>query len=619
MCGIAGFWGSGDRADLVAMTNALAHRGPDGEGFHCDAAQRVYLGHRRLAIRDLIGGHQPMWNEDGTVAVVYNGEIYNHAELRAELVLRGHRFVTESSDTEVLVHGFEEWGDDLPRRLNGMFAFAIFDQKRRQLFLARDRFGEKPLYYAHDGQRLLFASELRGLLGHSDFAPGLSLTSLQKYFAYGYFPAPHTLYEGVRKLPGGCWLRLDVQTGQLRMQRYWQFLLTPDDSLTDADEPRLIEELRHLLFAAVQRRLVSDVPLGVFLSGGLDSSAVLAGMARTLPPASIRSFTIGFVEPSFDESPFARQMARFVGTTHREQILSIDTARELLPALLSKMDEPLGDASLLPTHLLSAFTRQHVTVALSGDGGDELFAGYDPFLALRPAGLYSQVMPKSVHTVLRQLAARLPISLGNMGIDFRLRRFLMGLSYDRSLWNPVWMSPLDPAALPDLFAKPLPVEEVYSEAIALWNREPSLSPLERSLEFFTNFYLQDDILHKVDRAAMLVSLETRAIFLDNDLVEFCRRLPTRFKLRHGQRKYLLRKALTGVLPKEILERKKKGFGIPLAAWLRRLSPGPVTPIAGLDDRFMAQRWEAHRTGQEDQRLLLWCWLSLQKTLRKDER
>ena len=225
MCGIAGFWGSGDRADLVAMTNALAHRGPDGEGFHCDVAQRVYLGHRRLAIRDLTFGHQPMWNEDGSVAVIYNGEIYNHAELRAELVSRGHRFATESSDTEVLVHGFEEWGDDLPRRLNGMFAFAIFDQKRRQLFLARDRFGEKPLYYAHDGQRLLFASELRGLLGHSDFAPGLSLTSLQKYFAYGYFPAPHTLYEGVRKLPGGCWLRLDVQTGQLRMQRYWQFLL----------------------------------------------------------------------------------------------------------------------------------------------------------------------------------------------------------------------------------------------------------------------------------------------------------------------------------------------------------------------------------------------------------
>ena len=614
MCGIAGFFGEGDRDDIERMTRSIAHRGPDGDGYFCDDTLRLYLGHRRLAIRDIAGGHQPMWNEDGSVCIVYNGELYNHESLRAELVACGHRFRSATSDIEVLVHGFEEWGTELPQRLNGMFAFAIFDRNRQTLFLARDRFGEKPLYYRFDGKNLWFGSELRALLSHRQFCARVSLPSLQKFFAYGYFPTPHTLYEGVKKLPGGSWLSFDLRTATLREGRYWQFRLQPDESLTEKDEPRLVEELQSLLTKAVAGRLVSDVPLGVFLSGGIDSSAALAVMAKLRDPRGIHSFTIGFREPSFDESPFARQMAQAVGSDHHEQILGIDEVRQVLLPLLGRLDEPLGDASILPTHLLSAFTRKHVTVALSGDGGDELFAGYDPFLALPFAGLYAALMPRPGHAALRQLSSHLPISLGNMGIDFRIRRFLTGLSYPQSMWNPAWMSPVEPAWLKDLFAKPLLPEDVYSEAIALWNRDPKLSVTDRALEFFTTFYLQDDILHKVDRASMLTSLETRAIFLDNGIVDFCQRLPSHFKIRRGQRKHLLKKALTGLLPKDILQRKKKGFGIPLAAWLRQMDAPELPPklrsIDGLRADFVAQRFVAHQKGQEDNRLLLWCWLSL---------
>lgn len=618
MCGIAGFLGEGDRDDIERMTRAIAHRGPDGDGYFCDEQLGIFLGHRRLAIRDLAGGHQPMWNEDDSVCIVYNGELYNHDALRAELTARGHRFRSATSDTEVLVHGFEEWGTDLPRRLNGMFAFAIWDRNRQTLFLARDRFGEKPLYYRFDGKTLWFGSELRALLAHRRFLARVSLPSLQKFFAYGYFPTPHTLYEGVHKLPGGSWLSFDLRQGTLREQRYWQFRLEPDDSLTDKDEPRLVEELQSLLISAVRGRLVSDVPLGVFLSGGIDSSAALAVMAKLRDPQGIHSFTIGFREPSFDESPFAAQMAQAVGSDHHQQILGIDDVKQILLPILGKLDEPLGDASILPTHLLSAFTRKHVTVALSGDGGDELFAGYDPFLALPAAGLYAAMMPSGLHSSLRRLSSHLPISLGNMGLDFRIRRFLTGLSYPQSMWNPAWMSPVEPGLLKELFAQPLSAEEVYSEAIALWNRNPQLSVTDRALEFFTTFYLQDDILHKVDRASMLVSLETRAIFLDNGLVDFCQKLPSHFKIRRGQRKYLLKKALATLLPKEILQRKKKGFGIPLAAWLRDMPvpdvPSQVRALGGLRSDWAMQRFLAHKQGREDNRLLLWCWLSVLQTL-----
>jgi asparagine synthase (glutamine-hydrolysing) len=619
MCGIAGFAGLGDQTDLAAMTASLAHRGPDGEGQYFDAEAKVYLGHRRLAIIDRDGGSQPMWNADKSIGIVFNGEIYNHRELRMLLEARGHVFRSSHSDTEVLVLGYREWGEALPSRLNGMFAFVIYDRERKRFFLARDRFGEKPLYYYRGPRLFAFASELGALRKHGGFSEKINLRSLQKFFAFGYVPAPDALYDGVAKLPGGSHLTLDLTSGQIRVSAYWRFRIEPDESLSDDAEERLAEELRHLLTQAVSRRLMSDVPLGIFLSGGIDSASVLASAAQQLPPASIRTFTVGFTEPSFDESAEARQTSDFIGSTHATEILDLQTARALIPDVLKRLDEPLADPSLIPTYLLSRFTRRHVTVALSGDGGDELFAGYDPFRALTPARHYHRLMARPLHRGLRRLADLLPISMNNMSWDFKLRRALMGLSYPPSLWNPVWTAPVEPDAMKDLLYQPLRIEDIYGDAVALWEEDSRKSIVDKTLEYYTNFYLQDDILAKVDRASMMSSLESRAVFLDNDLVAFCQRLPARFKYRAGQRKYLLKRAIRPWLPSAITERPKKGFGIPIAEWLRSLSPPrPPAVIDGVNHSFIESAWRAHRAGSRDHRLLLWCWLSLQGVVTNNE-
>ncbi len=617
MCGIVGFTGRGDRNDLAAMCAAVSHRGPDGLGTFVDDDERIYLGHRRLAILDLEGGHQPMWNETFNVGVVFNGEIYNHDELREWLIRKGHVFRSHHSDTEVLVHGYEEWGTGLPERLNGMFAFAIYDKRRREVFCARDRFGEKPFYYAHKPGFLAFGSEINAVTRHPSVDTALDLVALRKYFAYGYIPAPHALCQGCRKLPGGHSLTYDLARGTIEIKCYWRFRLTPDAGLQDSDEPTLIEELRHLLSQAVRRRLISDRPLGIFLSGGVDSGTVLAMAAQYLDQSAIRTFTVGFTEPTFDESGHARTVARAFGTDHHERMLDLHGASMLVPEVLARLGEPLGDPSILPTYLLSAFTREHVTVALSGDGGDELFAGYDPFAALGPASLYSKIVPAGLHRGVRRLADLLPLSDRSMSLDFKLRRTLMGLSYPASIWNPVWMSPVEPRDMAALFEEPVRAEELYSEAITLWDESADSSLIDRSLEFFTNFYLQDDILTKVDRASMMVSLETRAVFLDNDLVTFCQRLPHRFKMRGGIRKYLLKKAVSRDLPAEVTSRPKKGFGVPIAEWIRNMRPSPATPVAGMRSETVDTWCEQHRERSRDHRIFLWSWLSLQHVMAGD--
>jgi asparagine synthase (glutamine-hydrolysing) len=596
------------------MTKALAHRGPDGEGSFVDEEEAVFLGHRRLAILDIAGGHQPMWNEDGKVGVVFNGEIYNHAELRRELEGKGHVFRSDHSDTEVLVHGYEQWGEGLPERLNGMFAFAIYDRTRRRLFLARDRFGEKPLYYMEQNGLFAFASELSAIAQHRNFEARIDRRSVQKFLAYGFLPSPNAYLENARKLPGGCRLAYDLERREAIVSCYWRFELAPDKRLETRPEGELVEELRALLRDSVRRRLLSDVPLGLFLSGGLDSSAVLWGAAQNLAADRIRTFTVGFAEASFDESEYAATVARAFGVQHQMERLDLDAARDLIPHVLSRLDEPLGDASILPTFLLSRFTRRHVTVALSGDGGDEMFAGYDPFVALPWARLYHASVPQPLHRLVRSAVDMLPVSARNMSLDFKLRRSLTGLSYGPEIWNPVWLSAAEPALIADLFEEPVAAEELYAEAIALWSSGQGKSDVERTLEFYTNFYLKDDILTKVDRATMMCSLESRAVFLDNDLVDFCQRLPTRFKYRRGQRKYLLRRALEGLLPAQIVARPKKGFGIPLAKWLRSVpARPPLDPLPGVRLDRIANAWNEHRSGQADHRLLLWGWLSLQYT------
>jgi asparagine synthase (glutamine-hydrolysing) len=619
MCGIAGFFGAGTSDDLAAMVRAELHRGPDDEGLFAATELPLFLGFRRLTIRDAEGGAQPMWNDDRSVGIVFNGEIYNHVELRAELEGRGYRFRSSHSDTEVLLHGYAEWGSSLPERLNGMFAFAAYDARRRKLFLARDRFGEKPLFYYEGSGLFAFASELYALVQHSRVEARLDQRALHKLFAFGYVPAPGALYRGCAKLPAGHSLEFDL-AGEARpkVSCFWRFALEPDDAMIRRGEADLIEELRHLITQAVGRRLVSDVPLGMFLSGGIDSSAVLAALVRQRDPKSVKAFTIGFTEPSFDESAHARIVAEHLGVDHQLRVLDMMKASSLIEPVLSGLDEPSGDPSILPTYMLSAFTREQVTVALSGDGGDELFAGYDPFDALAPGALYRRLVPPPLHRLFRTAAEWLPRSGKNMSFDFKVRRTLMGLSYPQNLWAPVWMSPLEPEFFNEFFGGNVPVEEIYEDVISAWEGCSSADPADRLMEYFTRFYLQDDILTKTDRASMMTSLESRAVFLDNDLVDFCCRLPRQFKYRGGQRKYLLRKVAETWLPESIVARRKKGFGIPTAQWLKTIpAEPPLAAVEGLSSEFARKAWNDHRAGRADRRLFLWTWLSLQYVLRRN--
>jgi asparagine synthase (glutamine-hydrolysing) len=331
-----------------------------------------------------------------------------------------------------------------------------------------------------------------------------------------------------------------------------------------------------------------------------------------MDPGLIRTFTVGFNEPSFDETAYAKRVAGILGTQHEVRELDLDEARDTIPKLLAEMSEPLGDSSILPTYLLSQFARKHVTVALSGDGADELFAGYDPFHALKPAAAYKALVPDLVHRMVHGLASRLPVSTGNMSLDFKLKRTLNGLSYSEKLWNPVWLGPLSPPEIGRLFGEKIEVEDLFEEAIELWDGSPHLNLVEKTMEFYTRFYLQDGILTKVDRASMMNSLETRAVFLDNDLVEFAGRLPTSLKYRNGTGKYLLKKVLSRRLPADIVHRPKKGFGIPLALWLREVPRQmPLNAIAGIDTDEIAELWRSHRLGKANNAIALWAWLSLQ--------
>ena len=614
MCGLAGFVGTGDEDILRAMTAALVHRGPDGEGYYRDHHAPVFLGHRRLIVLDPAGGTQPMWDAEGTVAVVFNGLIYNHRALRAELEQLGHHFTSDHADTEVLVHGWKAWGHDLFVRLDGMFALAIYDRNKSTVTLARDRFGEKPLYYATRPDVFVFGSELTALLQHpslSDASP--SKIALQKFFAHGFFPAPHTPYEGVSKLlPGHC-LTIDAKTLSIQVKQYWRF------SLGNSEHPAGTEddwasELNGLVGDAVTSRLEADVPLGLFLSGGVDSSAVLSCAADVQTPSSLNTFSIGFRETSFDETPWAEEMALRVGSTHHVEICDLDAAQAELPELLSRLDEPQGDPSILPTHLLCRFARKHVTVALSGDGGDELFAGYDPFRVLKRAALYDQVVPQPMHDAIRYVAGWLPRSDANMSFDFILNRGLRGLKHPQSQWNPRWLGALSPEDIGDLFNEPVAAEDLYSEAIAAWDACESPHLVDKSLDFYTRFYLPDGILTKTDRASMAVGLEVRSPFLANGVAEFAQRLPWQVKLKGRMTKWLLKRALKDRLPANILNRKKKGFGIPLSRWLRSMEP-PQNSVPHADPAWLKGRWKEHQSGKRDDRAALWCWMALSHGLR----
>ena len=571
MCGIAGILyldgrTPDDRAALEGMRESLVHRGPDGHGSLIRSSVRLTM--RRLSIIDLDGGGQPMTNESGTVHVVFNGEIYNFAELRDTLHRCGHQFRTRS-DTETIVHAYEEWGDDFVTRLNGMFAIALWDESRARLILARDRLGIKPLYYARVNSALVFASELKALLKSGLVARDLDYQALGQYLSLEYIPAPASILRGVRKLrPGHL---LVASSGRTREQAYWDLSLGRSE--TDPIRGSVSDHARaflKVLRQAVAREMVSDVPIGVLLSGGLDSSAVAALMTE-VSPDPVRSFSVSFAERSFDESAYARLVARRLGTVHHELRVTANDLCEALPAVLKTLDEPFADPSIIPTYLVSRFARQHVKVALGGDGGDEMLAGYSTLQAHRLAPLY-RALPAAVRThVIEPAVARLPVSMQYLAPEFLLKRFVQGVDAPPYLQHQMWTGALydeSKSAVLHPDARRLVNDQEFTAMLADTASASGAShPLNRILYQDVKLYLEGDILAKVDRASMATSLETRVPFLNLDVLSHLERVPLEFKLRGLTRKYLLRKAMQGRLPGNIISRRKRGFSIPVAAWL----------------------------------------------------
>ena len=594
------------------MTDALVHRGPDDEGAYSD--EQVVLAMRRLSIIDLATGHQPLSNEDRSVWTVYNGEIFNFPELRRELEAGGHRFSTRS-DTEVIVHLYEEAGEGFVHRLNGMFAIALWDTKRRKLVLVRDRLGIKPLHTLEWNGRLYFASEIKALL-RTGFPREMDLEALSQFFTFEYIPAPRTIFKGIRKLlPGQMMI---VQNGRVETRRYWDVRYAAEAPPAESrSEESWAEEIYERLKGAVRRRLISDVPLGVFLSGGIDSSAVTALMAE-LSSGPVRSFSIGFQEETFNELPWARVVAERFGTEHTEFVVGPDQVRELVPVLAGCLDEPLADASCIPTYIISKLARRHVTVALAGDGGDELFAGYDTHKAYRLARLYRRVPAFLRKGLVRPVVRRLPASAKRLSFEFKAKKFISGVEHRPEVANILWWGAYGPEEKSQLFSPGLRAalaEESLFEPVDYWlSSAPADDTLDRIRYLDLKLYLQDDLLVKVDRMSMANSLEIRAPFLDYTFVEFAATIPPALKLKGFRSKYILRKMLRRLLPPEILAKKKIGFDIPLGDWIRKglrdfvldtLRPENLRKHGLFEPRFVARVLDEHFRGRHNHRQLLW--------------
>lgn len=614
MCGIVGFVGQGDQEILKKMTSTLKHRGPDDESFFIKDG--VFLGHRRLSIIDLTTGHQPIFNEDKNVCIIFNGEIYNFRELRKRLIEKGHQFYTQS-DTEVMVHLYEDRGEDFLKELNGMFALALWDDRKEKLILARDRLGEKPLYYSFLGGKLIFASEIKAILVHPKIKRELDHHSLAKYLNYEYIPSPRTIFKNIYKLGPGEYLV--YRGGIFEKKKYWDIefnskLKTQKSKLSEQD---YLEELDENLERSVEMRLVSDVPLGIWLSGGIDSTAI-AYYAQKNSPIPIKTFSIGFTDASFDESRYARQAAKFLKTEHYEGAITPQDCLDLIPQIAEFLDEPLADASIVPTYLLSKFTRERVKVALGGDGGDELFMGYPTFQAHKLAKIYGKIPLFLRKNLIKPAVDRLPTSFKNISFDFKLKRFVSGFDYKPETRDQIWMGSFRPEEFKNLLT-PAIYQEIKGENI-FENIEGYLEkvgeePLENRLIYlYLKNYLQEDILVKTDRSSMAVGLEVRAPLLDYQLVEFVNSLPYYYKLRGLTTKYLFKKLMENKIPKEIVYRSKKGFGMPVARWLRKelrdfaleLFNQAKLKREGIFNHFyINQLLEEHFSGKKDHRKLLW--------------
>lgn len=622
MCGIAGFinntasWSLDEQKErtliLDRMCQVIRHRGPDDQGMM--VKDGVALGMRRLSIIDLAGGHQPISGCDDSVTVVFNGEIYNYRELQRDLEARGHRFHTHS-DTEAIVHAYEEYGATCVEHLRGMFAFALWDKRERKLFIARDRVGKKPLYYTLTPQgTLVFGSELKSLLEHPEVKRETNLEAVDAYLTFGYVPDPLCIFRNIEKLPPGH--HLSFVKGRVEVEKYWDFNYEATDHIERSEEDYL-EELRALLDEAVRVRLISDVPLGAFLSGGVDSSTVVGLMSR-LMEQPVKTFSIGFNEDSYDELKFARLTAKHFNTDHHEFIVTPDICN-VVDELVWHFDEPFADSSAIPTYMVSKLAREHVTVALSGDGGDELFAGYTRYATDQKRSGFANLPRFLRQGVMQPVSRRLPH--GAWGRNYLHNVALDGL--DRYIDSVSLFTSLNKSSLytSDFIAQ---LDGKHGGAVAQFRdyaaRVRSGNPLDALLYLDSKTYLPGDILTKVDRMSMAVSLEARVPLLDHKLIEFVTRIPATMKMRGGVSKYIFKQAVRGLVPDGILDRPKQGFGVPVQQWinnqLRERMRATLTESCArergyIEPRYLSLMLDEHQRGRRDHSAQLWALFMLE--------
>ena len=619
MCGIFGFsspLSTDDQSSVLReMGNCLIHRGPDDHGYF--QKNHIGMGMRRLSIIDLQSGKQPIYSNNGNCVIVYNGEVYNYKDLRTDLEDRGYHFHTET-DTEVIVNLYQEKGVDCLHDLNGMFAFAVYDIQKDELFLARDRFGIKPLYYLFENNSFVFGSELKAVIQYPAVNTTISLEAVDLYLTFDYVPAPWSIFENINKLEQGHYVTL--KNGKLNKKQWYQLTFAPkfdSDKATD-----YLEKLDYLIQEAVRRRTVSDVPLGGFLSGGIDSSLISHYLVKS-SNTPLKTFSIGFDEPSFDESRYARQMADHLGTEHHEKIFSVDDMKNLIPNIFESMDEPFADASLLPTYFLCSYAKEEVTVALSGDGGDEVFGGYPTYFARKLA----EWIPPWTYSILKYGANLLPVNDDNISFDFKAKKFTEALKYDPDVRHQYWLGSFNHSQKQSLFSNDvknkLNGKDILTGLVKNQMQDCDTEDnWERSLWHDMRFYLQDNMLVKVDRASMMNSLEVRVPLLDHEVVEFSARIPAKFKYRNTQSKYILKRMAEHHLPNEIVYREKKGFGIPIAKWLKKELKTQFDDMVEnselcehlFDSDYLHKLQDDHLNNRKDNRKLLWAVLVLHECM-----
>ncbi len=616
MCGIAGFFSSDNRtaideshALIERMCNVIEHRGPDDHGYFVSGGGAT-LGHRRLSIIDLNTGQQPITNEDGSVWIVFNGEIYNYQELRTRLIAKGHRFATHT-DTEVIVHLYEDEGEDCVKHLRGIFAFAIYDKNEQQLFLARDHVGVKPLHYTVTRGEIVFGSEIKSLLQHPAVKREVNLEAISDFLAFGYVPDPNTAFRGIHKLPPGY--SLTFKTGKIQMRSYWDF--DYNEKSQAQTEAEYVEALREHLADAVRSQLVSDVPLGTFLSGGIDSSTIVALMTREMNHP-VKTFSIGFSEASFDELKFARATAHHFGTEHHEFVVTPDVCK-IVEEIVWHHDEPFADVSSVPTYMVAKLASEHVKVVLSGDGGDELFAGYERYVQDRRKERFEKIPPFVKKNILRPLSQALPRRAYG-------KNFLRQISLDPASRYVDSISFFHPELQCEVLSRQtcqaLAQHESTNSFEQIYAALQSADHTERLLYLDSKTYLPGDILTKVDRMSMAHSLESRVPLLDHKLIEFATTIPSHLKLNGLTTKYILKQAVTGLIPDEIIQRRKQGFDVPIREWFKHdlrellhdtLLDRKTRERGYFNERAIASIIKEHERGRRNYARHLWGLLTLE--------